>query len=150
MSNVKTLKVAQYNKVGVHRESFPMARHYFDVHVNEDGIAGYFMWLKNHIRIRPFHDLKDMRKRSQRSGRSRDNALATHENNFFVPYDEIQGCVTYRYHKEIQMLSSRESVNYHFRSAKDYEAFVELLKKYVGDRVFTRDDVETKSSVYVS
>jgi hypothetical protein len=127
-----------------------MARYFFDVHINDDGIAGYYVWKRNDIRIPILHPLLDLLMRNSRNGKSREEVVNGDYRNFFIPFDEVQGLVTDSEHKEIQLLYSQEQIYFYFRDKPDYERLVEVLKKNVPDRYYTRDGKETTPGVYVS
>lgn len=150
MSTVSELTNDMFKNVGIYRRAFPMARHYFDVHMGDDGIHAYYMWKRNDFRIPIYHHLSNFFKRMSRKGKSRDEAVAKDERSLFVSYDDIQGVVTYRDHKEIQLLSTEEQIYFLFRPFDDYDKFVEYLKENLPDRYFTRDSTEIEDTVYIS
>ena len=139
-----------FKQVRLERNSFMMAAHYFDVHIGGEGIQSYFMWKRNDSRFPIYHHIMDMMKRSARNGKSIEDATAEDERSIYIPYDSIQGVVTYKKHKEIQLLSTAEQVYFIFRNVDDYDEFVSNLKENIGDRYFTRDDIDIEETVYMS
>jgi len=150
MSTVNELTTDMFKQVRIERNAFMLAAHFFDLHIGEDGIHAYFMWRRNNFRFPIIHHIADMMKRRSRGGKSRDEAIASDEHNIFIPYDQIQGVVTYEKHKEIQLLSTSEQVYLLFRPLDQYHRFVEVLKQKIPDKYFTRDNVEITDSVYIS
>ena len=73
----------------------------------------------------------------------------SYEKNFHFSFDDIQGVVTYRDHKEIQLLSVNEQIYFLFRKFEEYDLFVAYLEDKIGEKYFTRDNIDIKDSVYI-
>ncbi len=138
-----------YNRVGIFRDSSPVARYFYDVHVFENGLGCYYMWKRNEYRFPLYHHLKDFLARNKRNSLSIDDSVKDHVENLMIKFDDIQGVVTDREHKEIQLLSVQEELKVIFRPYEDYDEFDSFLKDKLGDRYFTRDNVDIEDSVYV-
>jgi len=143
-------KVATYVGVGVMRDILPLARVFYDITVYDDGFSGFAMWQRNTYRIPIISQFKDFMKRRKWAAKGRDKVVADDERNFFFTFDSVQGIVTHDKHKELQILTNSEQFNIIFRSPGNYENFVGHLKSKIDNKVFDRDRVEIKSSVYIS
>tara|TARA_A100001234_G_scaffold127079_1_gene111556 strand:- start:3360 stop:3806 length:447 start_codon:yes stop_codon:yes gene_type:complete len=135
--------------VRIERNSFMMAAHFYDIIIGEGGIQGYYMWRNNDFRIPGYHHVVDYFKRIFRGRKKIESAVEKHEKNFHISFDDIQGVVTYRDHKEIQLLSVNEQIYFLFRKFEEYDLFVAYLEDKIGEKYFTRDNIDIKDSVYI-
>ncbi|MHA2249874.1 MAG: hypothetical protein ACXAD7_05910 [Candidatus Kariarchaeaceae archaeon] len=147
--SVNSHKQFNFTGVGVMRDNFTVARNMFDIHVDDDGIAGYVVWQRNNFRIPGLAHLLDLLKRRSRNNKKREEAVKLDHRNFVIPYSEIQGVVTDDEHKEIQLLSSSEQLTIIFRPINDYEAFVDSISKNLEEKIFKRDLTKITPSVYI-
>ena len=138
-----------YTRVGIFKDEFPMARYFFDIHVTNEGFAGYYMWRRNENRFPIYHHLKDFLKRRARGSSTLEQSLRGDERHFFVKFEDIQGVVTDREHKEIQLLSVKEEMKLLFRPYHEYDEFAKILESKLGERYFTRDNIDIEDSVYI-
>ena len=138
-----------FKGVNVMRNTFPSTRIFVDIHIFNDGFAGYAVWQTNTFRIPGFSHLRDYLSRRNRGQMDPKQAAEEDERNFFFNYDEIQGIVSHAEHKELQLLTSTEQFSIHFRWDKDYDEFIVDFSEKVEKKIFSRDDVEVKASVYI-
>lgn len=150
MTTVSESNITMYRGVNVMRDFLPLARIFYDLHVDGDGIGGYAVWQTNTFRIPIVSHIRDYLSRNKRANSERSDVVDQDERNFFFTYHDIQGIVSYGDHKELQVLTNTEQLSIHFRWPKDYEDFVTHLKSKISDKLFSRDDVEVKPSVYIS
>lgn len=150
MTTVSESQIIMYKQVNVMRDFLPLARVFYDLHVDGDGIAGYAVWQTNTFRIPILYHISDYRLRKKRADTERSEVVGEDERNFFFTYHDIQGIVTHSDHKELQILTNSEQLSIHFRWPEEYEGFVTHLKEKISDKIFSRDDVEVKASIYIS
>ncbi|MHA2030626.1 MAG: hypothetical protein ACW99Q_14660, partial [Candidatus Kariarchaeaceae archaeon] len=117
--------------------------------VDGDGIAGYAVWQTNTFRLPLISHLRDFLARRKRGNTERSEAVTGDERNFFFSFHDIQGIVIHGEHKELQVLTNSEQLSIHFRWPKEYEEFVSKIREKIDEKIFSRDDVEVKPSVYV-
>ena len=149
MSMTNSTKITSYQGVGVMRDTLALARVHYEIHVYDEGFAGYAVWARNDIRLPLIAHLSDFLKRRKRASMTVKDAVALDERSFYVAYSDIQGIVNDGDHKEIQLLSNTEQMTILFRPPDDYEEFMEHINKNVKEKVFSRDEVKTVSAVYV-
>lgn len=150
MTTVSESQIIMYKQVNVMRDFLSMARVFYDLHIDGDGVAGYAVWQTNNFRIPGLYHIGDYRTRKKRANTERSEAIKHDERNFFFTYHDIQGIVIDSNHKELQVLTKTEQLSIHFRWPEDYEGFVTHLKDKINDKIFSRDDVEVKASIYIS
>lgn len=149
MSTIEERTEVMFKGVNVMRDTFPSTRIFFDVHIFNDGFAGYAVWQTNTFRIPVISHLRDFLSRRSRGKMDPTEAAEDDDRSFFFNYNEIQGIVSHAQHKELQILTSSEQFSIHFRWEKDYDNFIVDFTKKVDKKIFSRDDVEVKASVYV-
>lgn len=149
MSTIIETTEKMFKGVNVMRDTFPSTRIFFDIHIFNDGFAGYAVWQTNTFRIPGFSHLRDFLSRRTRGNMDPQQAAEEDDRNFFFNYDDIQGIVTHAAHKELQILTASEQFSIHFRWETDYDEFIVDFSKKVNEKIFSRDDVEVKASVYI-
>ena len=107
------------------------------------------MWKRNDYRFPIFHHLKDFLNRRDRGEKTLEESLKEHKHHFHVKFEDVQGVVTDRDHKEIQLLSVKEEMKILIHPYEEYDEFAKILQEKLGDRYFTRDNVDIEDSVYV-
>lgn len=150
MSTVNTIKKHAYKGVNVMRDTFPLARIFFDIEIYELGFAGYAVWQNNTFRVPVISHVRDILKRRNRGGKTIEDAVEADERNFYIKYNEVQGIVADGNHKELQLLTSNEQLTILFRYPSQYEEFLGLIEENLKDKIFKRDDTEVTHSVYIS
>ncbi|MDH5403181.1 MAG: hypothetical protein OEZ01_01225 [Candidatus Heimdallarchaeota archaeon] len=139
-----------YKGVGIYKNDFPMARYFFDVKTDNNGLTFIFMWARNTFRIPIVSSVRDILYRKKVSGKSPEDLQKIDERHFYISYDNVIGLVNDTSHKEIQLNSNIGIVSILFRSKSDYTSFMEIMKTNLQSKLFTRDTIEIKPSVYVS
>ena len=107
MTTISESNITMYMGVNVMRDFLPVARVFYDLHLDGDGIAGYAVWQTNTYRIPIISHLRDYLGRKKRADSERSKVVDQDERNFFFKYHDIQGIVTHSAHKELQVLTNR-------------------------------------------
>lgn len=147
MSKIGELKRLSFKSVGVNRDRLSLARHFYDIHIQDEGILGLFIWRRNTMRIPIISHIRDMMLKSKYNGMTTDEILKN-DFNFFIPFKNIRGVVSFREHKEFQILSSDEEIYIYFRPFADFDLFLKELKGKLSEKVFQRDNVKILHSLY--
>ena len=136
-------------KIIVNRDFMQMRRQHLDIYGDTTGIGGNYLWERNNVRLLVIHPFLDFLRRNKRKGMKPEEQAKLHVSNFYVKYDEIQGVVSDRKHKEFHIMTEKEQIKVFFRIAGQYEEFKDFLTEKLGDKFHTRDDVEIIDSVYI-
>ncbi len=142
-------KILFYKGIYIKREYMPTARKVYDLYITEEGIGANFVWQHNTVRLPIIHPILDSIKRLGRNGKSPEQLIKANPNNLYYKFENIQGIVSDRSHKELQVLTDNEEFKIHFRKIKRFDELIKLLEEKIPDKIHSRDSVKITQSVYL-
>ncbi len=139
----------KFHTVAVGRWTLESFLHFYDIEVHPEGLVGLYQWQQTDFRFPVlsalFHDIPKRLKTRNKSPKEKGEV---DEESFFIPWESVQGIVTYDLHKEVKIRTPEEIITLLFNQKHEYDQFMPLLKEHVAKKIYSRDSKHIPQSIF--